>query len=89
MKKLLIYSVVVLTTLASLAFTPASGSITNCSQYEVACSEFAAEWYASCNTMGGYDCHCRSLRLFNGCMEAHGCDGISDDIMAREGCPVN
>jgi hypothetical protein len=58
----------------------------NCQQYQQACTEFASEWYASCEVLGGYDCHCRSLHLFNGCMEAHGCEGISNAVMVEQGC---
>lgn len=59
---------------------------TNCTQFRETCNNFALDWYSSCVFGLGYDCHCRSIELYNGCMDAHGCQGYSAVQMEQLGC---
>lgn len=70
----------------SMSYRLALASPTNCSAYTQACDNFAADWYVSCVVLGGFNCFCRSLELYNGCMVAHGCEGHSPFVMEQVGC---
>lgn len=86
--------------LASFLFTtqgaksagPSESCTSPCSDADYVCFQvWEEDWYYSCLAGGDQNCQCQSMRLYNGCMKAHGCPGWvhSNEFMAMLGCPVS
>lgn len=91
-------SLILLLTIFVVALSkPAAATLQNCTNAQKACDAQNEFEYKSCLILeeddGGVTeeerqaCQCRSLRIYNSCMESRGCQGFSKWDMEAVGCP--